>query len=245
MISGKVHSIETFGLVDGPGVRFVIFLSGCKMRCQFCHNPETWKIGAGETWTAKDMFKKACRYKNYWKNNGGITISGGEPLLQIEFVTEIFRLAKEHGINTDLDTAGNPFTREEPFYSKFKELMKYTDLVMLDLKEMNPAGHKKLTGVDNENILDMARYLSDHGKDMWIRHVLVPGLTDGQEDLERMSAYIGSLKTERRVEILPYHTLGAVKWAELKIPYPLEGVRVPTEEEIKRAEKILQVEKYN
>ena len=180
-MTGKIHSIETFGLVDGPGVRYVIFLQGCRMRCQYCHNPETWNTQVGIEQTAKEAFERACRYKNYWKNNGGITISGGEPLLQIDFVTEVFTYAKEKGIHTTLDTSGNPFSMEPEFLEKFDKLLEVTDLFMLDIKEMDGDKHRRLTGCDNANILEMADYLSKKGKDMWIRRVLVPGLTDDEE----------------------------------------------------------------
>lgn len=236
---GQVHSLETFGLVDGPGVRFVVFLQGCRMRCQYCHNPETWSMTGGTPWTAEDLFQRVWRYHNYWKNNGGITVSGGEPLLQIDFVTALFRLAKEKGVHTVLDTAGNPFTTEEPFFGKFQQLMEVTDLVMLDLKDTDPQTHQKLTGWDNANILQMAQYLSDTGKDMWVRRVLVPGLTDHREELAHLRTLLDSWKTVRRVEILPYHTLGLFKWEKLGIDYPLDGVPTPTEEEVRQAEEIL------
>lgn len=241
MITGNIHSLETFGLVDGPGVRFVVFLQGCKMRCQYCHNPETWDMESGETWTPKQLFDHAYRYHNYWKKNGGITVSGGEPLLQIEFVTEFFRLAKQKGIHTTLDTSGNPFTKEEPFYSQWKELMQYTDLVMLDLKEMDTSKHKKLTGYGNDNILEMARELSDLGVDMWVRHVLVPGLTDEESGLIQMREFLKTLSNVKLVETLPYHTLGLFKWENLGISYPLEGVRTPTEEETQKAQKLINI----
>lgn len=237
-ITGRVHSLETFGLVDGPGVRFVIFLSGCRMRCQYCHNPDTW-CKPGTERTAGELFRQAVKYKPYWKNNGGLTVSGGEPLLQPEFVTELFRLAKERQIHTALDTAGEPFREEPAYLERFDRLMEVTDLFLLDLKLMDPAGHKALTGVDNRNILRMAEYLSEHGKKMWIRHVLVPGLTDDEADLRAMQEFIGTLKTVERVEVLPYHTLGTLKWAELEIPYPLTGVPVPTEEQLSRARQLL------
>ena len=174
-IKGRIHSVESFGSADGPGVRYIVFLKGCNMRCQYCHNPDTWAKDGGELMTPEEVLKKALRYKTYWKEKGGITVSGGEALLQIDFVTELFRLAKEKGVNTCLDTSGNPFSLEEPFKSKFDELMKYTDLFMLDIKHMDDAAHRKLTEQTNQNILEMAAYLSDHGKAMWIRHVLVPG----------------------------------------------------------------------
>ena len=242
---GRIHSHETFGLVDGPGVRYVVFMQGCRMRCQYCHNPDTWKLSGGEEWTAETLFQKCWRYHTYWRNNGGITVSGGEPLLQIDFLIEFFKLAKQKGVNTTLDTAGNPFTLEEPFIGKFEELMQYTDLVMLDLKQTDAAAHKKLTGWDNGNILEMARWLSDHGKDMWIRRVLVPGVTDGEEELKQLKQFIDSLKTVKRVEILPYHTLGQFKWENLNIPYPLEDVPTPTPEQVAEAEAILGIEHHD
>ncbi len=243
-IKGKVHSLETFGLVDGPGVRYVIFLQGCRMRCQYCHNPETWNmeiengVGAGE-FTAEEIFQKAMRYKPYWRDNGGITISGGEPLLQIDFVTEVFRMAKEKGVHTTLDTSGNPFSSEPEFQKKFDRLLEVTDLVMLDIKEINEDKHKKLTGHTNQNILAMGDYIAEHGVEMWIRHVLVPELTDEEEGLKELRKKIDSWNTVSRVEVLPYHTLGLMKWENMGLSYPLEGVRVPTEDEVAKAAKIL------
>ena len=238
-IKGHIHSVESFGSADGPGVRYIVFLKGCNMRCQYCHNPDTWAKDGGELMTPEEVLKKALRYKTYWKEKGGITVSGGEALLQIDFVTELFRLAKEKGVNTCLDTSGNPFSMEEPFKSKFDELMKYTDLFMLDIKHMDDAAHRKLTGQTNQNILEMAAYLSDHGKAMWIRHVLVPGITTDEDELHRLRSFLDTLKTVERVEVLPYHTLGVFKWKELGIPYQLEGVDPPTKEQIDRAKEIL------
>ena len=238
-IKGRIHSVESFGSADGPGVRYIVFLKGCNMRCQYCHNPDTWAKDGGELMTPEEVLKKALRYKTYWKEKGGITVSGGEALLQIYFVTELFRLAKEKGVNTCLDTSGNPFSLEEPFKSKFDELMKYTDLFMLDIKHMDDAAHRKLTGQTNQNILEMAAYLSDHGKAMWIRHVLVPGITTEEDELYRLRSFLDTLKTVERVEVLPYHTLGVFKWKELGIPYQLEGVDPPTKEQIDRAKEIL------
>lgn len=238
-IKGRIHSVESFGSADGPGVRYIVFLKGCNMRCQYCHNPDTWAKDGGELMTPEEVLKKALRYKTYWKEKGGITVSGGEALLQIDFVTELFRLAKEKGVNTCLDTSGNPFSLEEPFKSKFDELMKYTDLFMLDIKHMDDAAHRELTGQTNQNILEMAAYLSDHGKAMWIRHVLVPGITTEEDELYRLRSFLDTLKTVERVEVLPYHTLGVFKWKELGIPYQLEGVDPPTKEQIDRAKEIL------
>lgn len=246
-MEGRIHSLETFGLVDGPGVRYVVFVQGCRMRCQYCHNPETWDMNGGKLWTPEALFERAYRYKPYWtrngKPNGGITVSGGEPLLQIDFLTEFFKLAKEKDVHTTVDTSGNPFTFDEPFISKFNELMKVTDLFMLDLKEIVDEKHKELTKWTNKNILDMAKYLSDNGKAMWIRHVLVPGVTDDEEGLKELNTFIKSLKTVEKVEILPYHTLGLAKWEEMNVPYPLEGVNIPTAEEVKKAELLLDIRK--
>lgn len=242
-IKGRVNSLETFGLVDGPGVRFVIFLQGCKMRCKYCHNPETWKITDGEEWDAEALLNRAMRYKGYWGKDGGITVSGGEPLLQIDFVTELFRLAKNKNVHTALDTSAQPFSHNPEFLAKFDELIKYTDLVLLDLKEIDDSKHKELTGHSNQNVLNMAKYLSDKGIPMWIRHVLVPGLTDDEKGLKNLNSFIRQLKTVQKVEVLPYHTLGLFKWEKLNIPYSLQNVPTPSDEEIKRAEELLEIKK--
>ena len=232
---GHIHSTESFGAADGPGVRFIVFMQGCHMRCRYCHNPDTWKMDGGDEVTADEILKRALRFKPYWGKAGGITISGGEPLLQIDFVIELFKKAKELGINTCIDTAGNPFTKEEPFFSKFEELMKYTDLLLLDLKEINPARHKDLTGFDNSNIIEMAKYLSEINKPVWIRHVLGPEHSDFDEDLDALGDFIDTLSNVDRVEILPYHTLGKFKWENLGIPYTLESISPPSAERIENA----------
>ena len=244
MTKGYIHSLESFGSVDGPGVRYVIFLSGCAMRCQFCHNPDTWNMQAGTPYTADELLEKALRYRSYWGSKGGITVSGGEPLLQIDFLLELFTKAKEKGVHTTLDTCGNPFTREEPFFSKFEKLMEVTDLVMLDIKHMDEEQHVLLTGQKNDNILDIAKYLSDTGKSMWIRHVLVPERSDRDDYLWKLHDFIEKLDHVERVEVLPYHTLGVYKWKELGIPYGLEGIEPPTQERIQNANEILKTASY-
>lgn len=238
-LKGYVHSLESFGSVDGPGVRYIIFLTGCAMRCQFCHNPDTWDMKKGTLYTTDELLEKAMKYRSYWKNDGGITVSGGEPLLQIDFLTELFRKAKANGIHTTLDTSGNPFTREEPFFSKFNELMKYTDLVMLDIKHIDDEQHKILTGCTNKNILDLARYLSDIKKPVWIRHVLVPERSDYDEYLIKLDEFIQLLDNVQKVEVLPYHTLGAYKWDELGYEYKLKGIDPPSVERVENANKLL------
>lgn len=238
-IKGYVHSIESFGSADGPGVRYIIFLQGCNMRCRYCHNPDTWKCGTGELHSADELLDKAERYKAYWKDNGGITVSGGEALVQIDFLTDIFAKAKQRGINTVLDTSGNPFTREEPFFGKFEKLMEVTDRILLDIKHIDDEKHKELTGHTNQNILELARYLSDIGKPVWIRHVLVPGWTDDDEYLKRTRAFIDTLNNVERVEVLPYHRLGLFKWENLGIKNTLADVEPPAKDRIENAKKIL------
>lgn len=214
------------------------------MRCKYCHNPDTWNLSGGEEKSADELIQSALKFKKYWGDKGGITISGGEPLLQIDFLIELLKKAKEQGIHTTIDTAGNPFTREEPFFAKFEELMKYTDLLLLDLKEINPKRHKELTGFENSNILEMAKYLSEIGKPVWIRHVLVPENSDFDEDLTALGDFIGSLSNVEKVEVLPYHTLGKFKWDNLGIAYQLDGINSPEQERIKNAQQLLGCSKY-
>ena len=244
-ILGAIHSVESFGSADGPGVRYIIFLQGCAMRCKYCHNPDTWASQKDvKMQTADELLKTALRYKPYWRETGGITISGGEALLQIDFLVDLCKKAKEQGVHVTIDTSGNPFTKEEPFFSKFQELMKYVDLFMLDIKHIDNAKHEELTGQKNENILEMAKYLSENGKAMWIRHVLVPGITTDEKYLKELHDFIETLDTVERVEVLPYHTLGVFKWKELGLPYALEGVETPTKEQLDKANEILETKKY-
>ena len=218
---GLVHSLESFGSVDGPGVRFVVFLQGCALRCKYCHNPETWSAEGGTEWSPEKLFQHVWRYRNYWGKKGGITVSGGEPLLQADFLCEFFQLAKEQHIHTTLDTAGQPFTTAEPFFSRLTTLLEHTDLVILDLKHIDPEKHRLLTGHSNESILSFARFLDQIHKPMWVRHVLVPGITDDPANLHGIRAFLDTLSNVEKVEILPYHTLGIYKWETLGIPYSL------------------------
>ena len=245
MTKGYIHSLESFGSVDGPGVRYLIFTTCCAMRCQICPNPVTWIMNSGTLYTPDELIDKAWKYRTYWGSKGGITVSGGEPLLQIDFLLELFQKAKERGINTTLDTCGNPFTREEPFFGQLEQLMTNTDVLLFDLKHIDPEKHKALTGKTNENILDMARYLSDINKPIWIRHVLVPGINSDEESLTKLHEFISTLNNVYRIDVLPYHTLGVFKWKELGIKYGLEGVPTPTKEEVELARKILCVDEYN
>lgn len=242
MIKGAIHSTESFGSVDGPGIRFLIFLKGCRMRCRYCHNADTWDPRSDDMRTADELLDQAERYRSYWGKEGGITVSGGEPLLQIDFLLDLFRKAKARGIHTVIDTAGEPFTREEPFFSKFHELMQVTDLLLMDIKHIDPEEHRKLTGRPNDNILEMFRYLSSIGKPVWIRYVLVPGITDGDGFLKKTREFISTLENVRKIEVLPYHSMGEYKWKELGIPYSLEGVEAPERDSVKYAERILRGE---
>lgn len=240
MVKGRIHSTESFGSVDGPGVRFLIFTQGCNMRCKFCHNADTWDKNGGTLMSAEELIKTALKYREYWGEKGGITVSGGEPLLQIDFLIELFTLAKQNGVNTCVDTACQPFTREEPFFSKFNRLCELTDLFICDIKHIDPQRHKLLTGVKNDNILDMLRYLSEIGKPVRIRQVLVPTVTDNDEYLKLTKDFIETLNNIESVEVLPYHTMGAYKWEELGMSYPLAGTEPPTEEGINNAKSILE-----
>lgn len=236
----RVHSIESFGSVDGPGIRFIVFLKGCTMRCRYCHNPDTWDSKSKKLMTADELLAKAVRFKSYWGTKGGITVSGGEALLQIDFLIEFFKKAKAQGINTCLDTSAQPFRRTGVFFEKFEELMKYTDLLLFDIKHIDSDEHKKLTGWTNDNILDCARYLSEIGKPIWIRHVLVPTITDSDEYLLRLREFIASLNNVEKIEVLPYHTLGIYKWENLHIPYTLKDIPEPTPEQVQHAQQILE-----
>ena len=231
----KLHSIESFGTLDGPGIRFVIFLQGCSLKCKYCHNRDTWDINAGEYKSLDDIFEKILRYKNYIKN-GGVTCTGGEPLLQYEFLIELFKKLKDKNIHTCIDTSGMVALTD-----KMKELIDLTDLFLLDIKHINSEKCKNLVGVFNKKELDFAKYLSDLGKPMWIRQVLIPGYTDDENDLIELKNFINSLKTVEKVEILPYHTMGKYKWYDLGLKYELEDVREATTDDIKRAKEILEI----
>lgn len=243
-VTGRIHSTENFGTVDGPGVRFVVFTQGCQMRCQFCHNPDTWNLKAGKEVTTDEMIEEASKYRSYWGKDGGITVSGGEPLLQLDFILDLFKKAKKEGIHTTIDTCGKPFTRREPFFSKFQEVLEYTDLILFDIKHIDSAGHRELTQHTNDNILEMAQFLSEVGQPVWIRHVLVPERTDYDHYLIRLDEFIKTLTNVDKVEILPYHRMGIYKWKELGIDYPLEGIDPPTQERIQNAKKLLHVDDY-
>lgn len=239
----RIHSIETFGAVDGPGIRFVIFMQGCPMRCKYCHNPDSWDTRAGKEMSVDEIMTEVRKYRHYFGAEGGVTVSGGEPLLQINFVIELFRTLKTEGINTCLDTSGVLFDRQTKFFNKIEQLMKYTDLVLLDIKHIDSDMHKDLTGHDNNAVLDFAKYLDEKGIPIWVRHVLVPTISTDEKYLIGLKKFLTTLSNVKKIEILPYHTMGVPKYEKLGIRYPLEGISAPTKEQIDKANFILKEEK--
>jgi pyruvate formate lyase activating enzyme len=240
IMNGNIHSIETFGTVDGPGIRYVIFTQGCLLRCQFCHNADTWEVGTGKQMSVSEIIDDLKSYLPFIEaSGGGITVSGGEPLLQTPFITELFKECKKLGVHTAIDSSGGCYSSAPLFQEQLAELLRYTDLVLLDLKHINRKKHIKLTGMANEHILDFARYLSQHNVPVWIRHVLVPGVTDGNEDLTQLGEFIGHLKNVSKLEVLPYHKLGVYKWEALGLEYPLKGVEPPGEDKVEHAYRLL------
>ena len=239
-VTGRVHSFQSLGTLDGPGVRFVVFVQGCHLRCGCCHNPDTWLPHEGTVYTPREIVDKAVRYREYFKEEGGITVSGGEPLLQPDFVREIFSLCHAAGIHTCLDTSGITYREVKSEYNqKLDRLMEVTDLVMLDIKHIDSDSHRDLTGHDNAGILAFAKYLDEKRIPVWIRHVVVPGITDDPGPLTRLGQFIGSLSNVKALDVLPYHIMGVAKYQELGIPYPLEGVEPATRKQAVDAKKII------
>lgn len=236
-MKGRIHSIESFGTVDGPGLRFVLFLQGCPLRCLYCHNPDTWAFNEGKEMDSDEIVEEVLKYKAYL-SNGGITISGGEPLAQIDFVMDVFTQLKAHGIHTCIDTSGYYFN--ENTKKRYDQLLEVCDLFLLDIKHMDDAKHKKITGVSNKNPLAFAQYLSQKHKPMWIRHVLVPGYSDGMNDLINLRVFINQLSSVEKVEVLPYHTMGVNKYKQMNLIYPLDHVEAPSKELIQQAKDILE-----
>lgn len=234
-IIGKIHSFESFGAVDGPGIRFVVFFQGCGLRCKYCHNRDTWPTNAGIEYTSKELIAKISRYKNYFTvSGGGVTLSGGEPLLQQDFLLDFIPELKKLGIHVTIDTSGN-----FPLTDKIKKIIDLTDLFLLDIKCINDDICKDLVGVSNKLELEFAKYLSEINKDVWIRQVLVPGITDHEDDLLKLKEFLSSLNNVKKVEILAYHDLGKFKWENLGCNYELEDVQNATTEDIARAKRIL------
>ena len=240
-MNGYIHSIESFGTVDGPGLRLVVFTQGCPMRCKYCHNPDTWELGKGEEIAPEEIIRQFERNRPFYKN-GGITVTGGEPLLQIDFLLDLFRLCREKHIHTCIDTSGITYHEgDSPYNRKLDALMELTDLVMLDIKHIDSDAHRELTGHPNEGILAFARYLDERHVPLWIRHVIVPGITDDPEEHRRLGRFIAGLGNVKALDVLPYHTMGVAKYEKLGIPYPLEGVEaLPKQEAAKAKAAILE-----
>lgn len=238
-MTGYIHSQESFGTVDGPGIRYVIFMQGCPLRCLYCHNPDTWQTCIGSELSVEEIIHNYKKNKMFY-TKGGITVSGGEPLLQIDFLTELFRTASTEGIHTCIDTSGATYNElDNEYLNKLDELMKYTNLVMLDIKHINPAKHKELTGKDNNNILSFAKYLERKKIPLWVRHVVIPGYTDDRQDLFNLGKFIGTLHNLKALDVIPYHTLGVHKYTELGIPYRLNEVNSATKEQTQNAKQII------
>ena len=235
-MKGYIHSTESFGTVDGPGVRYVVFFQGCPMRCKYCHNPDTWRFEGGKEVTAEELMAEYDSYKEFLKS-GGITATGGEPLAQPEFLSEFFSLAKSKGVHTCLDSSGIVYDPNSP--EKVDKVLAVTDLVMLDIKHIDPEEHKKLTGFSNKNILSFAQHIAELGIPLWIRHVVVPGITDSEDELFRLGEFISGLKTLKALDVLPYHDMAKAKYKELGIPYPLPDTPPLTKEQAHAARDII------
>ncbi len=236
-MTGRIHSIETFGTVDGPGIRFVIFFQGCPLRCAYCHNPDSWEFNGGKEMKTEEIVKEVLKYKHYFKDDGGVTLTGGEPLAQIDFALELLKELKSNNIHTCVDTSGITFN--EKTILKFDEIIKYVDLFLLDIKHINNLKHIDLVGKENYNILSFARYLSDKKKDVWIRHVLVPEITTNEKDLIDLKSFIDTLGNVKKIEILPYHKMALKKYEQLGIDYKLKHVKEPNDEQLETAKRIL------
>ncbi|MBD5473404.1 MAG: pyruvate formate lyase-activating protein [Lachnospiraceae bacterium] len=235
MQQGRIHSLESFGTVDGPGTRFVVFVQGCPMRCAYCHNPDTWPMNGGTLMDPEEIYEQYKRNESFY-TKGGITVTGGEPLMQVDFLIDLFTLAKKDHVHTCIDSSGIAFKPDnKPFIEKLDKLMELTDLVMLDIKHIDPEKHKELTDQPNDGILAFASYLNEKGVDMWIRHVVVPGITDDDKYLFELGYFIGQFSNLKALDVLPYHTMGETKYQKLGIPYKLKGI--PAMEKDKVVEK--------
>lgn len=239
-MSGRIHSLESFGTVDGPGTRFVVFVQGCPMRCAYCHNPDTWSMTAGKVMEASEIIEQYERNKPFYQNGGGLTVTGGEPLMQVDFLIELFTLAKEKGIHTCIDSSGIAYRPDnQAFIGKLDKLMPLTDLVMLDIKHIDPKKHKELTSQPNDGILAFCSYLNEKGVDMWIRHVVVPGITDDDKYLFDLGYFIGQFSNLKALDVLPYHTMGETKYEKLGIDYPLKGVPAMEKDKVIDKKKVI------
>lgn len=234
-----IHSFESFGTVDGPGVRFIVFTQGCPMRCKYCHNPDTWDFNGGKEYSTQEVFNEIIKYRNYIKK-GGVTVSGGEPLAQIDFLIELFTMLKKENIHTCVDTSGIMFNPDnKSLVEKYDELLKVTDLFIVDVKHIYNEKHIDLTSLSNERPLAFINYLNENKKDMWARVVLVDGYTNDVDVLTKTRKFLDNLTNVTRVEVLPYHTLGVNKYKDMGIEYPFADKKRPSKEDIARAKEIL------
>lgn len=239
-MQGRIHSLESFGTVDGPGTRFVVFVQGCPMRCAYCHNPDTWEMNGGTMMEPSYIIEQYERNSAFYRNGGGLTVTGGEPLMQVDFLIELFTLAKEKGIHTCIDSSGIAFNPgNTAWIEKLDKLMTLTDLVMLDIKHINPDKHKELTSQPNQHILEFAAYLNEKHVDMWIRHVVVPGITDDDQYLFELGYFIGQFDNLKALDVLPYHTMGETKYKKLGIPYKLAGVPAMDKDKVVEKKQVI------
>ncbi len=235
-VMGRIHSFVSCGTVDGPGIRFVVFMQGCPFKCMFCHNPDTWDYNSGTLYSVDEVIGKIKKYVPYLKaSGGGVTVTGGEPLMQMDFLIELFKELKKMDVHTAIDTNGYIGSKAK----NLAELMELTDLVMMSIKHINPDAHMKLTGCSNSNTLEFANYLNEIGKPLWIRYVVIPGFTDDFLSLFKLRGFINGLKNVENVEILPFHKHGEKKWEELKLPYNLDKAAVPNEFEVAKVKNLL------
>ena len=238
-MKGNIHSIETFGTVDGPGIRYVIFLQGCPIRCAYCHNPDTWMVGAGEEKSTDELLEDVLKYTRYIE---GITVSGGEPLLQIDFLIELFEKVKARGLTTCIDTAGSVFDKNNlALVDKIDKLLTLCDSVMLDIQHIDSKQHKELTGISNDRVLDFAKFVDSRSIEMWLRYVLVPTINDSEDIVARWKEFANGLKSVSKIEVLPYHKLGIDKYKKLGVDYRLENIPEPTKELIDKVRKELEI----
>lgn len=232
---GRIHSVESMGLVDGPGIRYVVFFQGCSIRCLYCHNPDTWDLSSGYEISAEDLIKKVLRFKPYFeKSGGGVTISGGEPLMQPDFLIEFLKLCKDNCINTTIDTAGFGI-------GKYEEILKYTDLVLLDIKHVDNEGYIKITGNNIDRFLEFKEALDKQNSRLWIRHVVIPCITDSKEHIKKLNRIIKQFKNVEKVQLLPYHTLGVNKYKVMNVDYPLKNVKNMSKEKTSELEKLIDI----
>ena len=238
-MTGRIHSLESFGTVDGPGTRFVVFFQGCPMRCKYCHNPDTWRMDGGTEMTVEEILYEYEKGKEFYKT-GGITATGGEPMMQLDFLIELFEACKAKGIHTCLDTSGIAFKPDNAnLVEKCKRLCACTSLVMLDIKHIDPDKHYELTAQHNDGILAFAKFLEEQKVDLWIRHVVVPGITFDEKYLYETGRFIGTLRNLKALDVLPYHTMGKVKYDNLDMKYPLEGVEPLSKADAMKAREII------